>query len=235
MMKHKVKVVIFWHTYLDNDFKLLVQEQMTKLFTSGLYERADVINTGISSPSEDNTKWFLELLSKYPKFHPLVHVDNDAEKATLRVMDLYCKANVGDDYYVMYFHTKAVTNTSYNNILWRWSMDYNIIHRWKDCLFALNGADAVGINLRYDTHLGYHPHFSGTYWWSKANYIRTLQEKYLYDKEYLLDLHPKANILLAEFYIGSNHQGKLKSMFECGDVAPYNTECLITEYIKPIV
>jgi len=111
--------VVFWHTYLVGDYKLVVQEQITKLITSGLYNEVDYIFTGISA-------------------------------------------------------------------------------------------------------------FSGTYWWSKSNYIKTLDEKYLYDTQLL----GNANPLTVEFFIGSNHNGNLTSIFECKDEAPYRVECLINEYIK---
>lgn len=238
-MTKPVPIVIFWHTYLNLDFKIVVQEQMTKLFTSGLYTHAEKIFVGVSSPCQENglssdcksnIDWMKRLLSNYKKFEITVHRDGDAEKSTLRLLSNYCLESERECH-IMYFHTKAVSNTGYNNVLWRWSMDFHMIYRWKDCIKELKDFDAVGINLRKNTHLGYHPHFSGNYWWSKVSYIQTLQENYLYDREYLKDIHPKANILLAEFYIGSNHDGNLISIFDCGDNEPYNMECSVNKYL----
>jgi len=218
--------VVFWHTYLVGDYKLVVQEQITKLITSGLYNEVDYIFTGISAKSITDVNWFVELLKSYKKFFPIVHTDNDGEKPTMRLLLNYAKEN---DCYIMYFHTKAVSTTGINNTMWRYSMDYNLIYRWKECVQLLDsGSDAVGCNLRKDTHVGYYPHFSGTYWWSKSNYIKTLDEKYLYDTQLL----GNANPLTVEFFIGSNHNGNLTSIFECKDEAPYRVECLINEYIK---
>jgi hypothetical protein len=108
-------------------------------------------------------------------------------------------------------------------------MDYNLIYKHKECIELLdNGADAVGPNLRKNTHVGYHPHFSGTYWWSTSKYIQSLNEEYLYNKELLGPQNP----LLVEFFIGSNHNGNLQSIFECKDEAPYRVETLINEYLK---
>ena len=218
--------VIFWHTYLTGDYKLVVQEQMTKLITSGLYNEVDYIFTGISATSPDDVNWFMELLSSYEKFFPILHNDNDGEKPTMRLLANYAKEN---ECYIMYFHTKAVSNTGYNNTLWRWSMDYNVIYKHKECIELLDkGADAVGPNLRKNTHVGYHPHFSGTYWWSTSKYIQSLNEEYLYNKELLGPQNP----LLVEFFIGSNSNGNLQSIFECKDEAPYRVETLINEYLK---
>jgi hypothetical protein len=218
--------VIFWHTYLINEYKLVVQEQITKLCTSGLYNEVDYIFTGISATSVDDINWFKELLSYYEKFIPILHSDNDGEKSTMRLLLNYAKEN---KCYIMYFHTKAVSNTGYNNTLWRWSMDYNLMYKHKECIELLdNGADAVGPNLRKNTHVGYYPHFSGTYWWSTSKYIQSLNEEYLYNKELLGPQNP----LLVEFFIGSNHKGNLQSIFECKNDAPYRVETLINEYLK---
>jgi len=218
--------VIFWHTYLINEYKLVVQEQLMKLITSGLYNEVDRIYVGIISPSDENTNWFINLLSSYPKCVFRLHDTNDAEKCTMRDVVDFSKQN---DAYVMYFHTKAVSNTGYNNTLWRWSMDYNLMYRHNECIELLdNGVDAVGCNLRKDTYVGYYPHFSGTYWWSTTNYIKTLNKDYLYNKEML----GAQNSLSVEFYIGSNPNGNLQSIFECKHEAPYSVETLINEYLK---
>jgi hypothetical protein len=199
---------------------------MTKLITSGLYNEVDYIFTGISATSADDVNWFMELLSSYEKFFPILHNDNDGEKPTMRLLANYAKEN---ECYIMYFHTKAVSNTGYNNTLWRWSMDYNLIYKHKECIELLDkGADAVGPNLRKNTHVGYHPHFSGTYWWSTSKYIQSLNEEYLYNKELLGPQNP----LLVEFFIGSNPNGNLESIFECKEIAPYRVETLINEYLK---
>lgn len=218
--------VIFWHTYLVGDFKIIIQDQITKLFTSGLYDGVTSINVGISSPNQLNIEWIISLLKSYDKFKYTIHTENDGEKPTMRLLMNYAKAHNCN---IMYFHTKSVSNTGYNNILWRMSMDYNIIYKWKECIKILNdGADAVGCNLRYNTHVGYYPHFSGTYWWSNSNYIKTLNEDYLYNKDMLGPQNP----LSVEFFIGSNNTGNLQSIFECKNEAPYRVECLINEYIK---
>ena len=108
--------VIFWHTYLVGDYKLVVQEQITKLFTSGLYNEVDYIFTGISAKSITDINWFVDLLKPYKKFFTIIHSDSDGEKPTMRLLSNYAKEN---DCYIMYFHTKAVSNTGYNNTLWR--------------------------------------------------------------------------------------------------------------------
>jgi hypothetical protein len=226
--------VIFWHTYLVNDYKVIVQDQMTKLFTSGLYDECEMIYVGINYHNIDEVDWFKSLLLNYSKFKVIVHPTNDGEFDTIKLLTNYCKNN---NCYVMYFHTKGVGNKEFdvNSTLWRMSMDYNIIYRFKECVRKLdNGVDAVGCNVRYNTHVGYHPHFSGNYWWTTSDHIKTLNNEYLYNKTLLgTDLYEgKHNLLLVEFYIGSNHNCKLESIFECKGTDAYLTECLINEYIN---
>jgi hypothetical protein len=42
--------------------------------------------------------------------------------------------------------------------------------------------------------MGYFPHFSGNFWWTKASYINTLDHEYL----------DNPNRLFREFWIGTN-------------------------------
>jgi hypothetical protein len=230
-------IIIYYHTYLVGNYKLLIHEQLLKLFTSGLYKECKNIYIGISSHDDSNTNWVLNLIKNYDKIIPLVFEENDAERSTLRfLMDMATKG----DYYFYYYMTKNVaTNTGIKsdmtqdqiikNELWRVSMEYNTIDKWKECIQLMEeGYDAVGCNLRPNSHVGDHIHFSGNFWWAKSELINTLNHNYLYDTNLL----GPQNALLAEFWIGSNKNGKLKEIFECGTTAPYIKETTFNEYIK---
>jgi len=230
-------LLVYYHTYLVGNYKLLMHEQLLKLFTSGLYNECQNIYIGISSHDDNNTQWVLDLIKDYDKIVPLVFEENDAEMSTLRfLMDMATKG----DYYFYYYMTKNVaTNTGMKsditqeqivkNELWRVSMEYNTIDRWRDCIQLMDeGYDAVGCNLRPNSHVGNHIHFSGNFWWAKSELINTLDHNYLYDKQLL----GPQNSLLAEFWIGSNPNAKLAPIFECGEVAPYRKETTFKEYIK---
>lgn len=227
------KVVIFYHTYLVGNFKLLMHEQLLKVFSSGLYDRCEKFYIGISAHDDTNVAWVLNLIKDYKKIIPLVYEENHAEKSTLRY--LAHEAEI-DDFYVLYFMTKNVlTNTKsspqqvINNEMWRVSMEYHVIDGWRECVRALDeGNDTTGINFVPFSHVGQHPHFSGNFWWAKSEYIKTLDHNYLYDTELL----GGCNALLAEFWIGSNPNAKFKNLFSCGQIAPYIKETPFSEYIK---
>jgi autotransporter strand-loop-strand O-heptosyltransferase len=226
-MKNSTKEkVIFWHTYLVGEYKLILQEQISKLILSGLYDEVDCIYTGIISNNNDDTNWFLNLLKSYKKFSPIVHEKNGYEQSTLRCLHEYAEKN---DSYILYFHSKSVSNPGYPNTLVRWLLEYHTIYKWKECLSLLDeGYDAIGIDLRMNSPLGDYTHFSGNFWWSKSSYIKTLDKKYIYDTE----LFGEWNRFSAEFYIGANPNAKLISLFESEHIVPFNGESIISKYLK---
>jgi hypothetical protein len=222
------KKIVFYHTYLDGNYKLIIQEQLTKIFTSGLYESCDSVQLHVASPQDSRIQWIKDLVSNYEKITVTVIKINrndypaDYRESKITLMNLKKMAEEIDGYYC-YFHTKGTTNQGYLIDMWRNSCDYATIHQWKKCIEMLDAEyDAVGPNLRYDTFLGYFPHFSGTYWWTTSNHIKTLDYKYLTNVD---------NKYLEEFWIGSNHKAQLGSTYECGHNEPYLIAAELSSYI----
>lgn len=225
--------VLYYHAYLVGEYKSIIQDQLTKIFLSGLYESVDRIELRCADPTNLNYNWVYNIVNKYPKINiEKLEINREnvpsnfrESKLTLRQLSEDAKTNSG---IYGYIHTKSVTNCGDLMSNWRLSMDYSIIINWKQCFDELkNGFSAVGPNLRYDTHVGYFPHFSGTYWWTTSEYILTLNESYLYDTEKLRE----NNHLLEEFWIGSSETSNLKSIFECGHREPYLIDTTIDKYI----
>lgn len=225
----KKDIVLYYHALLSGNFKAVIQDQLTKVFVSGLYRNLSRLELCYSAPNEEDSEWLKNLVRNYSKINlfrisidkSLFPEDYRESKITFQRLSFDAKIN---DAIFGFIHTKAITNTGYFKDTWRNSMDWCNIHGWKSCLERLGeGFDAVGPNLRYETWIGYYPHFSGGYWWTNSDYIRTLDDGYIYD------VH---NIYLEEFWIGSNHSGRLSSMFECGTKLPYEMETSIDLYIK---
>ena len=63
-------ILIYYHTYLVGNYKLLIHEQLLKLLTSGLYAECQNIYIGISSNDDNNTEWVLNLIKNYDKIIP---------------------------------------------------------------------------------------------------------------------------------------------------------------------
>ena len=182
----------------------------------------------VASPDDSRLPWITNLVKKLSKINlNVIKIDKsnypaDYRESKVTLQKLKEMADSVPGYYC-YIHTKATTNPGYNINMWRMSCDWATICEWEKNVGMLNeGYDAVGPNLRPDSHIGIYPHFSGNYWWSKHNHIRTL------DFSYLTDIHNK---YLEEFWIGSNHSAKLGSTYECGHVAPYLVESEIDSYI----
>jgi len=224
-----MKKIIFYHVYLDGNYKLIIQEQLTKLFLSGLYKECFSIQLHISSPDKQRIQWLLDIVKDYSKIDTTVIEINklaypaDYRESKITLQNLKKMADLIDGYYC-YFHTKGVSNQGYLIDMWRNSCDYATICNWKSNIELLDlEYDAVGPNLRYDTFLGNFPHFSGCYWWTTHTHIRNLNTDYLYDI---------SNKYLEEFWIGTNPKAKLGSIFECGHNEPYLIESSINTYIK---
>jgi hypothetical protein len=215
---------IFYHTYLINNFKELIQEQLTNVLVSGLYKACNSIYLGITSGDKHNINWVLDLVKHYPKIIPIIHSGNSDEKDTQRLILKNCNEND----YICYFHTKGVTRQNlYTFTLWRRLMDYHNITQWKECVNVLDqGYDCVGPLYREDTYMGFFPHFSGGYWWATHNHIMSLDSSYINNDHHL-------GRMGAEFWIGSNYNSKNYSnfIFEEG-IEPYGQEYLISRFIK---
>ena len=202
---------------------------------SGLYKNLKRLELRCASPFEEDYVWIENLVKDYSKINiQRIEINKDEypdnyreSKITLQQLSEDAKQN---DAIFGYIHTKGVFNTGTVMDDWRLSMDWAVIVNWEKCLTELTNCDAVGPNFRCYTHVGYFPHFSGTYWWSSSNHINTLDDSYLTD----LDKLHTNNHLFEEFWIGSNHQAVLKSTFECGHNEPYLTETTINKYIPDI-
>lgn len=139
------RIAIFYHVAHLGDFWLSVDEQITKtLVASGLIERADLL------------------------------IRNDCKRAdlfefpTLNMLHEFAKTS---DFYILYLHTKGVTQPTPSVSDWRECMLYWVVERWRECVAKLDaGFDAVGINV-IDSPV---KHFQGNFWWATTKLIRQL-------------------------------------------------------------
>lgn len=76
-----------------------------------------------------------------------------------------------EDIPVCYIHTKGATAS--NRIgaeKWRHSMEAVVLHKWKQCVEALEACDCYGAHLPIDDRY----FFPGNFWWSKTSHIKRL-------------------------------------------------------------
>lgn len=210
--------IIFYHTYLVNDYKNLVQDQLAKVFASGLYEECTEFYIGINHNNLDDAYWLTHLVSPYSKIRCYVHGENQEENGTLKLISDIVQNR---DCHVAYFHTKAITNLNYSTQCWRRMLDHFTISKWRDSKALLNEYDAVGAMFRQHPA----PHFSGNYWWANSNYIHKLDNTFITPA---ISPHGRFG---AEFWIGSGANLKLKCIHDYHGTNPYNENFEINNYL----
>lgn len=168
-----MKVVGFMHVYAVNNYKEIVDRQVKLIEESELIDVVDRIYYSVIGKSDyriDRSKYELLFSSDNLKLSECVTINMLREV----VMQERCKA--------FYVHTKGVTKPKSKSARdWRQYMEYFTICHHYDCRRFLEVADAVGVNWHYGSgYLGAaavaKPHFSGNFWWSKYDYLKTLPE-----------------------------------------------------------
>jgi hypothetical protein len=170
-------IVVVYHVYCYDDWKIVVDEQMKRLQKSGLYESADklfmTINLGTETEESVN-----EFFNQYDKFDKEYHVTNAYEYPGIKKVKDFCDEN--DDVKILYFHTKGVSNKYRRHdrpdeisevkvkgvASWREVLEYFVIDNWKDCILKLDDYDSVGVTCDNGW-------FWGNFWWSTTKHIRT--------------------------------------------------------------
>ena len=206
-----MKLAIFYHIFQCNLGAFIYQQQVHRLYTSGLIKEAEYIHFGVNGNRQ---------LFNVPEKTIVTHNQNHKEETdTLISLRDFCKEN--PDYRVLYFHTKGVSKESMNAESWRLMMEYFVIDRWKECVKYLENYDAVGSNLkilgpttwsdgRQSWEKAGTQHFVGNFWWANASYVNKLNDEFL-KSDFRLD---------REFWIGSG-EGKFKSLYQPEDHEPY--------------
>lgn len=220
---------IFYHAFLWGDWKLLVQNQMLRLHTSGILDKMSSMTIGVAAFNDADYNWFRDMWNEYTNVivNRIAHEHMPREeRPTLMMLKEWCDSSK-EDSPVLYFHTKGLSRSGYNVELWRLLMEHFNIDRWRHAVSALsNGWDTYGANLRDDTEElfgGKYLHYSGNFWWAKSFYIKKL------DKTMLLG----ANRWEGEFWLGS--KGDKSRMFNAheSDVDHYHAEYKVNKFIKP--
>lgn len=158
---------IFIHICTINHWQDVVERQLSKIKASGLYEQCDSISFGVLGNGDVSS-----LISRYPKVKVLFQtIDKELyERPTL--LNLHSQSRSDPTALVLYLHSKGVSRSYADANITDWSdyMEYFTIECWRDCVEELNDYDVCGVNWR-TTPL---PHFSGNFWWARADYITSL-------------------------------------------------------------
>lgn len=220
---------IFYHALLWGEWKLLVQNQMLRLHTSGILDKMSMMTIGVAAFEDDDYMWFKDLWGNFTNVsiertpHDLMPRE---ERTTLMLLKEWSDESE-EDTPILYFHTKGLSRPGYNSELWRLYMEYYNIDRWSHAVSALNdGWDTYGANLRDNTENLFgrrYLHYSGNFWWAKSSYVKTLEKTLL----------TGANRWEGEFWIGSGgSRDRMFNAFE-SDVDHYKEEYKMNRFINP--
>ena len=207
-----MKIAIFYHTFQSGMSAFVYQQQLHRLYSSGLIEAADYIHFGINGDQE---------LFNVPD-KVIVKQNQNWEEETETLLDLKNFSQKNLDYRILYFHTKGVSKGTLIANAWRLMMEYFVIDKWKECVKYMNDYDCVGSNLKILGPTTWSDgtktwekvgtqHFVGNFWWSNASYVSQLSDDFL-----------RSNFRLdREFWIGTGN-GKMKSLYQPEDYEPYS-------------
>ena len=206
----------FMHIYQINNWEEIVEEQLQRIFDSGLYDKLDRLYIGFNGK---------EKIRDYEgKISILYHMDKPKmyDLFILSFIQMLCFTFEGQ---VFSIHAKGITHVDKPQFSdWRKLLEYFTLDRHEVCLKELEKNDVAGSNWHLgEGYMGAHskradghtvtPHFSASFWWANASYIRRLPlinlEYNRYESEFWIG---KAEPLVAElWHTGIKHQKKFYS------------------------
>lgn len=217
-----MKIAIFYHAFQSNLSAFMYQQQINRLYTSGLMSYVDYFHIGVNG---DKPMFYTP-----PKSNVIYNKNWKEETETLVALKDFAYEN--PDYKILYFHMKGASKESLIPNAWRLMLEYFVIDNWRKCIYHLDIHDCVGVNL---TEVGYtlwedgtktYPvegtyNFPGNFWWANAKHIQSLDHKFL-TSHYRLD---------RELWIGSNPNSNPKCLYK-PDPKIYNIESPYSCYYK---
>jgi hypothetical protein len=154
---------IYFICCLGNYYNI-VQEQISLLLSSGLYDISEQILCFICLEKQDILNYF----KQFSKIKIISTTKNLFEKFAINNYKKY----INGEYYLYYIHSKSVSRNEKCYIDWRILCDHFTINKWRLSIELLTYYDCVGINLKNFPKI----HFSGNYWWSKSEHLNKLQD-----------------------------------------------------------
>jgi hypothetical protein len=179
-----MKINIYINVATVGHFNHVLFDLLTRIKKSGLYESTNkvflLINGDKNLIQFDLTDPKIEIIESnkdisHCEFPTLAKISNDSQN---------------DDFQILYLHTKGVTRQPYKQIIdWTNYLSYFNINQWQNRISDLKDYDCSGVNLGGNpddinlspTTWGYGKaplHYSGNFWWSKAEHIRKLPDPY---------------------------------------------------------
>jgi len=176
---------IYFHCYCFGSYASVLYNKYKKINNSELLKNIDNFYVIVSNTQERH-KDFLQQFSTLSNKIKIINLPNPVfndESDTLNFI-LQKSNDSSTNRRILYLHTKGVTRSHQlvkkNVDAWVEYLDLYNIHKWKECVDALDTHDVAG-----GLYESSNPkHFSGNFWWANTNYIKTLPE--ITEKNYKL-------------------------------------------------
>lgn len=176
---------IYFHCYCFGSYASILYNKYKKINNSELLKNIDNFYVIVSNTQERH-KDFLQQFSTLSNKIKIINLPNPVfndESDTLNFI-LQKSNDSSTNRRILYLHTKGVTHSHQlvkkNVDAWVEYLDLYNIHKWKECVDALDTHDVAG--GLYESSSS--KHFSGNFWWANTNYIKTLPE--ITEKNYKL-------------------------------------------------
>lgn len=207
------KTYIYFHVCCINNWHIIVNDMLSQIKKSGLYDKVNEIRCCVLGDYIDH-KYIFEDKKMNIIFHSY-----DLSLHEFKIMEILYKDSLTENFDVLYIHSKGVRHNGLNKCVTDWVqylIYFNVVLHQK-CLDNLKTYPVVGINL-VDIS-GTNTHYSGNFWWSKSEHIRSLDK--LTDKSYNGP----------EFYITNKKNTTYLSLW-CSNIDHYKSEYHNNKYIN---
>ena len=162
-------LVVFLHTALLPKCQERIDQYILLMKNSGLFDNLlqlyiDCVGEGQLPVVDENDRSRVTITR--------INTDlNEFEFPTQHHMWEYAKEH--PESYILYLHTKGV-GKEVNQAIEDWVayMTYFLIEQWRVCVKELEDNKTVGVDLRPEFHL----HYSGNFWWSRADWMKLLPD-----------------------------------------------------------
>jgi hypothetical protein len=182
-----------WSNYLLEQFKMCEDNRLIdhieKFFLVVVGKPENVrLAKGLAKSLSDKIE-VIEFEDRFKDDKDLHTLDSDLYGRNVRPITEYATLQLiyehalREDAHFLYMHAKGVTSYERhlrsgkfeefkNYFYWRKFLEWACVERWQECNELLNKYDVVGCNFAPWPM----KHFSGNYWWSKSEYIRTIPD-----------------------------------------------------------
>jgi len=220
--KKERPILVFHHSYLINNWKNILLDQINLMKDSGLYDASTNIYSTYYGDNERVIDEFTDLIKQSDISNKFILRKDEKNIGEFACLQMIYETCAGKSAYIGYFHTKGAYSESISaNIgikAWRDYLNYFTITKWKESIDKLKeGYDITSVNHDYnDIH---HDYIVGGFLWTTSEYVKSLP-------------YPTDNRFEAEIWIMKN---KNKKIFEHFNSTKAGFRNLYLEPIPPSI